>query len=80
MNDNVAYLHIPPEMGAMIRLFEDDVTPENVEQHISTYMEKLSAWFTPEELAVLEPCWDSFLSTVRAFAAYEVGGRGKVRP
>lgn len=77
--DNVVYLNLPPELGAMMRLFEDDVTPKNVEQHISAYLEKLQAWFTPEEMAFLEPCRDSFLSAVRSFAAYEVGGREKAR-
>ena len=79
MNDNVVYLNLPPELGAMMRLFEDDVTPSNVEQYISAYLEKLQAQFTPEEIAVLEPFRASFLDAVRSFAAYEVGGRGKVR-
>ena len=74
--DNVAYLHLPPALGAMQRLLEDDVTPENVEQHIADYLAKLSTWFTPEQLKFLEPFLESFLESVRIFAAYEVGGRG----
>lgn len=79
MNDNVVYLNLPPYLGAMMRLLEDDVTPENVEQHISAYLEKLHEWLTPDEIAPLNPFRDSFLEAVRSFASYEVGGRGKVR-
>ena len=74
--DNVTYLNLPPALGAMQRLLEDDVTPENVEQHIADYLAKLSTWFTPEQLKFLEPFLESFLESVRIFAAYEVGGRG----
>ena len=74
--DNVTYLHLPPALGAMQRLFEDDVTTENVEQHIADYLAKLSTWFTPEQLKFLEPSRADFLEAVRGFAAYEVGGRG----
>lgn len=79
MSDNVTYLRLAPELGAMLRLFEDDVTPENVELHISAYMEKLPAWFSPEDLALTEPFRAKFLDAARSFASYEVGGRDKAR-
>ena len=74
--DSVAYLHLPPYLGAMHRLLEDAVTTENVEQHIADYLAKLSTWFTPEQIASTEPGRAVFLESVRGFAAYEVGGRG----
>ena len=74
--DNVTYLHLPPALGAIQRLFEDDVTTENVEQHIADYLAKLSTWFTPEQLKVLEPGRAAFLESVRGFAAYEGGWLG----
>lgn len=77
MSNNVTYLYpnLPPYLGAMQRLMEDDVTTENVEQHIAEYLAKLSQWFTPEQIASTEPGRAAFLESVRGFAAYEVGGR-----
>ncbi len=71
--DNVTYLNLPPAFGAMQRLLEDDVTTENVEQHIAHYRANLATRFTPEQLKFLEPFLASFLESVRTFAAYEVG-------
>jgi hypothetical protein len=62
---------LPGFFGWMMRLFEDDVTPENVEQHISEYLEKLKTVFKPESLALLKPTTDNFCEQVRAFSAYQ---------
>lgn len=74
--DNVTYMHLPPELAGLQRLLEDDVTTENVEAHIADYLAKLPQWFTPEQIASTEPSRAAFLESVRAFASYEVGGRG----
>ena len=73
MPDNVTYLHLPPYLGAMQRLMEDDVTTENVEQHIADYLAKLSTWFTPEQLKSSEPgrAQQFPLSLFRAFFNYD---------
>lgn len=65
-----------PMFTDMSRLFEDDVTPDNVEQHIANYEAKLSEYFYPADIQALRPYRERFYEAVRGFASYDVGGRG----
>ena len=57
----------------MLRLFEDDVIPENVEANIVDYESYLATLFTPAQLEFLKPIREQFYQAVREFAAYDVG-------
>ena len=57
----------------MLRLFEDDVVPENVEAHIAEYESYLTTLFNPAQLEFLKSTNEQFYQAVREFAAYDVG-------
>lgn len=67
------YSDLPVEYRMMMRLLEDDVTPQNVEQHIADFREKLADLFSPESLSATEPYREKFLESVRRFSGYEPG-------
>lgn len=64
---------IAPVLQKMMRLFEDDVTPDNVEAHIAAYEASLASFFSQAQLDGLKPIRDHFYEAVREFAAYDVG-------
>ena len=66
---------LPPVVAELQRLLEDDVTPDNVEQHIAEYEASLSQYFSPTEIQNTRLYRERYYQSVRAFAAYEVGGR-----
>ena len=57
----------------MLRLFEDDVVPENVEAHIADYQSYLATLFTPAQLEFLKQTNEQFYQAVREFAHYDNG-------
>jgi hypothetical protein len=57
----------------MLRLLEDDVTPETVEAHIADYEASLGALFPPAQLECLKPIREQFYQAVREFAHYDNG-------
>lgn len=64
---------LDPLFPNMWRLFEDDVTPDNVEAHIAAYEASLPGFFSQAQLDGLKPIHDRFYAAVREFAAYDVG-------
>lgn len=67
----INYENVPPFLGAMLRFLEDDVTPENIEQHIADYRAKQADFFSPSDLACLKPFQERFENQMRVLASWD---------
>ena len=71
MSESPAYYEsLPPQFSAMMRLFEDDVTPKTVEAFIDDYRAELRMELAPGDFEMMEPSLQFFLDAVRRFAGY----------